>query len=115
MTLYEYIEQNPAVDEFTVWDTDYDIETYFYHEDDPDDEWGQAMKLIAQKLEVKEYHDEDKVCVDLSALVERNLNNGVFERLFIRNNTDDIMDDIENIFSGCVSEKWLSEFAVSLT
>lgn len=30
MTLYDYLELMPDGEELTVWDKDYDIETYFY-------------------------------------------------------------------------------------
>lgn len=30
MTLYEYLKLMPDGDELTVWDADYEIETYFY-------------------------------------------------------------------------------------
>ena len=67
-------------------------------------------------MDYKEATEKDNPCVtvDLSGLIERNINNGVFKDLFIRNNIDAIMDDIHNIFAGYVSEEWLTDFAESL-
>ena len=113
MTLKQYIYTHQNVDEFTVWDSAYDIETYFYHPD-MTDKWDSAMWKIADKLNVTE-SDGDKVTVDLSEVIERNLDNGVFDKLFIINDIDAIMDDIMNIFAGYVSDSWLTEFADSLT
>lgn len=122
MTLKEYIASRPDNEdyaEFTVFDKDYDVEVYFYHPD-MEEPWDMAMDTIASKLNVIEYSEEDlmhnnpQVTVDLSDLIERNINNGAFERLFIHNTVDDIMNDIHAIFAGHVSEEWLTEFANSL-
>lgn len=122
MTLKEYIASRPDNEdyaEFTVFDKDYDVEVYFYHPD-MTEPWDIAMDRIASKLSVIEYTEEDlmhnnpQVTVDLSDLIERNINNGTFEKLFIRNTVDDIMNDIHAIFAGHVSEEWLTEFADSL-
>lgn len=114
MTLYDFMSQHKDIDELTVWDKDYDIEVYFYPSDlDMKDDTGKAEIIIAKHLNIVEMH-KDGVTVNLSEIIERNLNNGTFENLFIHNNTDSIMADIENIFAGYVSEKWLLDFAESL-
>ena len=113
MTLKQYISSHRDIEEFTVFDNDYDIETYFYHPD-MTEKWDRAMNDIADKLLVTEY-EHDKVTVNLSEVLERNLSNGAFGKLFINNDIDDIMDDIMNIFAGYVSDSWLTEFADSLT
>lgn len=76
-------------------------------------DWQTAMMKIAEKLEVVSFRDRG-VVVNLSEVIRRNIHNGKFEDLFIRNNVDDIMYDIGNILAGCVSEEWLTEFANSL-
>lgn len=122
MTLYDYIKQTThdsnengeGIAEYAVTDVDYDIETYFYYEGWDADDWAIAKNIIAKHLNVVEVIEPDRVVVDLSPMIERNINNGTFEKLFIRNNVDDIMDDIMAIFSGYVSEEWLMEFAESL-
>lgn len=113
MTLYEHMQLNENGAEITVHDVDYDIESYFYN-DLPKDKWQEAMLTIAKKLLVVETDDDEVVTVNLSEVIGRNLDNGKFEKLFIRNDVDHIMDDIEAIFSGYVSEEWLTEFANSL-
>lgn len=113
MTLYEHMQLNESGAEITVHDVDYDIESYFYN-DPPDDKWQEAMLTIAKKLSVVATDDDEIVTVDLSKVIERNLGNGKFEKLFIDNDVDHIMADIEAIFSGYVSEEWLTELANSL-
>ena len=109
MTLYEYI-QNYKDDEVTVYDVDYDIEVYFYKETS-DDEWDKSMTELSKLLHITEF-GKTGVTVDLSMLIENHLDN--LEELFIVCETDAIMDDIENVLSGNVSEKWLSDFVKAL-
>lgn len=118
MTLKEFIERYPNEAEFTVIDNEYVIETYFYHPDmlEP---WDKAMDKIAGLLNVIVYEEptaihNPRVTVNLSELIERNINNGKFTELFKYNDIDSIMDDIEAIFAGNVSKEWLTEFADSL-
>lgn len=118
MTLKEFIEQYPNEGEFTVFDNEYGVETYFYHPDvlEP---WDVAMNKIAGLLNVIEYKEPTATrnpitVVDLSELIKRNISNGKFAELFKHNDIDSIMDDIEAIFAGNVSEIWLTEFANSL-
>ena len=119
MTLYDYISNYPDPDmwEFAVIDNVYDVETYFYDSIlHPDDDWDKAMATIAKKLTVirelpstESGYDYDKVIVNLSEVIEKAL--PYTKELFIDNEIDPIMDDIENILSGCVSERWLMDFA----
>ena len=115
MTLYEFILKHQDIDELTVWDKDYDMEIYFYPDCvNPADEWDKAMCEIAKKLTIVTENWGKGVTVNLSDVIERNLNNGAFENLFIWNDVDSIMADIENVFAGYVSEKWMIDFATSL-
>lgn len=108
MTLYEYIQYS-ADEEITVWDNDYDIETYFYRNDGKD-AWDKAMNDIAKCLSVVEFRNGG-VVVNLSEVIENKLpelkNADLFKNCYI----DDIMDDIGSIFAGYVSEDWLVLFA----
>lgn len=118
MTLFDYInmyrfDENTSLCEVTVFDDEYDIEVYFYLQSIDDDAWDKAMVEISKKLNVVGFCKRG-VIVNLSSLIRRNLDNGVFDKLFIHNDVDSIMCDIENIFSGNVSEEWLIEFAKSL-
>lgn len=117
MTLYEYIHNYPDRDEFAVIDNVYDMETYFYDSIlHPDDDWDKAMAIIAKKLTVirelpstESGYDYDKVIVNLSEVIEKAL--PYTKELFIDNSIDPIMYDMMNILSGCVSERWLMDFA----
>lgn len=107
MTLKEYLMQTPEGEEITVWDDVYDIEVYFYNQ--IDDTWDKAMMDLANKLNVVEVQN-DGVVVGLYELIERNIDNPEFKRLFIDIDTDAIMDDIETILAGNVSEGWFVKF-----
>lgn len=111
MILSEYLNSCRGGMEVTVFDKDYDIEVYFYAKDADGamtDKWDDAMLKIATALDVVEIN-ENGVTVNLSELIESKLDKT--ENLFIENNIDSIMDDIENIFSGNVSERWMEMFA----
>ena len=113
MKLAELLKKNADV-EWTVWDKDHDIEVYFSWSEK--DEWDKAMNKIAGVLEVAECDEEEtNATVNLSDVIEKNIDNGVFKDLFINNDVDSIMDDIEHIFAGYVSEEWLVKFADSLS
>lgn len=107
MTLKEYILQAPEGDEITVWDKDYDMEVYFYNQ--TDDAWDRAMMDLASKLNVVNVSDNG-ITVDLSDLIERNQPALEASDLFYDADVDAIMDDMENILAGGVSENWLVKF-----
>lgn len=110
MTLLEFIKQFPEGEEITVYDNIYDMETYFYN-DAPSDEWDRAMLKLASKLDVVGGGgDTDYAIVNLTELIERNIDNPIFEELFIDVDVDAIMEDMGNILAGYVSEKWLTTF-----
>ena len=112
MTLGEYIRQTDYGSEITVWDKDYDIEVYF--DNYGDDAWANAMMAFADKLNIEQFRING-VVVNMSDVIERNITNPEFEDLFIDVSVDAIMDDIENILAGYVSEEWLTEFVNCLT
>ncbi len=99
-------------DEITVWDENYDIESYFYgikssrHDMD---KWDKAMTELSKLLDIVSTSGRG-VTVNLSALIEKNIRKLDKAKLFTRCTVDDIMDDIMAIFSGNVSEDWLQEF-----
>ena len=53
MNLLEYMKQHKE-EEITVFDKDYDMETYFEYSTDSKDNWEKAMDKIAEHLEVVE-------------------------------------------------------------
>ena len=108
MKLYDYLKTLEEGTELTVWDTDYDIESYFYN-DEPDDDWQTSMLELAKLLdviEVKEYG----VVVNLSEVIEKKLNELKEADLFLRCTTNRIMGSMEGILAGGVSEKWFKKF-----
>ena len=74
------------------------------------------MAVLAKKLTVKEVRlDRGGVAVNLSQLIERNINKPVMAQLFNRVNIEAIMYDMTNIMAGYVGEKWMETFVNSLT
>lgn len=104
MTLFDLLPKNG--DEVTVWDKDYDMETYFRYEKDGD-AWDNAMMDLAKLLEVVETRS-DGVVVDFTGLIEPKVDN--LSDLFIDNDIDAIMDELDLILAGNVGEKWFVKF-----
>lgn len=107
MTLLDYIKTTPEGDEITVWDKDYDMEVYFYNQEY--DAWEQSMMDLASKLDVINTTNGG-VVVNLSELIERNIDALSASDLFYDTDIDSIMDDMESILAGNVSEDWLNKF-----
>ena len=112
MTLYDFLPKNG--DEVTVYDKDYDMETYFSYTKDGDD-WDKAMMDLAKLVQVTRFDPLDSlhVTVDFTGLIEPKTEE--LKDLFIDNDIDSIMDDIESILAGNVSEKWLVDFVKALS
>lgn len=109
MTLYEYLILTVENAEVTVWDKDYDIETYFYNDHDEDNRWQISMLELAKLLRVTKIW-KNGIEVNLADLINRNINNLKESELFIHCDIDSIMNDIERIISGNVSEEWMERF-----
>ena len=105
MTLYEMLPKDGS--ETGITDIDYDMESYFYYTEDGD-KWDTAMMDLAKLLTVDHVAPSGNIVVNLSALIEAHI--PLFGDLFIVNDIDAIMDDIEPILSGNVSEEWMQEF-----
>lgn len=112
MTLYDYLKLMPKTEELTVWDADYDLETYFYGAI-PNDKWSKSILELSKILTI-ETIKSDGVIVNLTEVVERNINKLKKADLFIRCDIDSIMDDMDNILAGNVSGEWLREFVKAL-
>lgn len=108
MTLYDYLKLMPEGEELTVWDKDYDMETYFYG-GKPNDKWDKAMFNLSKLLTIEEIRNNG-VTVNLSKIIENRIEELSNANLFIRCDIDSIMDDIDNILAGNVSENWMDEF-----
>lgn len=112
MTLYEYLEQTTDW-EVTVWDKDYDIETYFYKTDGKD-KWDKAMNDLAKLLTISRF-SKDGLVVNLAEVIEGKIPELKKADLFIKCKIDWIMNDIDNILAGNVSEGWLGKFVEVLS
>lgn len=110
MRLYDYL-LNHIDEETVVWDKDFELEVYFYGTDEPTDDWDKSMMELAKLLNVVET-SFDGVTVDLYELVEKHLDNlkGLFTELDIYT----IMEDMEAILAGNVSDKWFGKFVEAL-
>ena len=108
MKLYDYLVTLEEGTELTVWDTDYDMETYFYN-DEPDDDWQTSMLELAKLLDVTEIKERG-VIVNLSDVIEKKINELKEADLFRRCTVNAIMNDMENILAGYVSEEWFKKF-----
>lgn len=117
MTLYDYIKKHPNIDELTVWDKDYDLEVYFYSDIlNPSDSWDKSMAKFAKKLTVvTENRNRCGVVVNMSEVINRNINKPIMVQLLNRVNIDAIMYDMPSIMAGYVGEKWLETFVSNLT
>ena len=112
MTLYEYLEQTTDW-EVTVWDKDYDIETYFYKTDGKD-KWDKAMNDLAKLLIISRF-SKDGLVVNLAEIIEKKIPQLKEADLFIVCKIEPIMYDIDNILAGCVGESWLEKFVEVLS
>lgn len=112
MKLYDYISLMPDGEELTVWDKDYDMETYFYG-GKPEDKWDKAMSDLSKLLTVVEIKNYG-VTVNLSEIIENKIDKLDKANLFIECDIDSIMDDIDNILAGNVSEEWMEQFVAAL-
>lgn len=108
MKLYDYLITLEEGIELTVWDKEYDIESYFYN-DESDDDWQTSMLELAKLLKVTEVKERG-VIVNLSDVIENKLDELKKAELFRRCTVDSIMDSMEGILSGYVSEEWMKEF-----
>lgn len=109
MTLYDYIKQTKDW-EITVFDKDYDIEVYFYKNDDEElDSWDKSMEKLSKLLTIDNI-SKYGVTVNLAEVIEKHLEDLKKAELFIYCDIDSIMDDIEAIISGNISEKWMERF-----
>lgn len=73
MKLYEYLDLMLEGEELTVWDKDYDVETYFYG-GEHDDKWDKTMYDLSKLLTVEEIRNNG-VVVNLSEIIENKINN----------------------------------------
>ena len=112
MKLYEYLELMPDHGELTVFDKDYFVEAYFYG-GHPSDKWGALMGDLAKQLTILRIH-RTGVTVNLSEIIEKHMDKLEAMDLFTNYDIDSIMEDIESILAGNVSEDWMEQFIAAL-
>ena len=111
MTLYDYIKKSTDW-EITVYDHFYDTEVYFYKPDDYNnlDLWDKSMVELSKLLNVISVNNNG-VVVNISEVIEDNFDKLKKKNIFqIWVTVDDIMEDMNSIISGNVSENWMSNF-----
>lgn len=109
MKLYDLLEVCEDGCEIVVLDENYDVETYFYS-GTGGDLWDEAMLRLAKLLDITNIKYTLAVEVNLSEIIENKIDELEKADLFIECDIDSIMDDIDNILAGNVSEKWLDRF-----
>ena len=112
MKLYEYLNLMPEGEELTVWDIDYDMETYFYG-GKPDDKWDKAISDLSKLLTIEEIRTGG-VIVNLSEVIENNIDKLEKANLFTDYDIDIIMAEMERDIAGNVSESWMQKFVDAL-
>ena len=112
MKLYEYLNLMPEGEELTVWDVDYDMETYFYG-GKPDDKWDKAISDLSKLLTITEIRTGG-VIVNLSEVIENNIDKLERTDLFTDYDIDIIMAEMERDIAGNVSESWMEQFVAAL-
>lgn len=112
MTLEDYLNLMPKGEELTVWDKNYDIEMHF-NGGKPDDKWDKAISDLSQLLTITEIRTGG-VIVNLSEVIENNMDKLEKADLFTDYDIDIIMAEMERDIVGNVSENWMEQFAVAL-
>ena len=105
MKLYDYIKLRENGAEITVCDKEYDMEVYFYA-DKPDDDWNKAIEDLSKLLTITKII-KDSVEVNFSELIELKMDNIKKADLFGNYDIDEIMENLNYIIAGNVSEKWM--------
>lgn len=112
MKLYDYIKLRENGAEITVCDKEYDMEVYFYA-DKPDDDWNKAIEDLSKLLTITKII-KDSVEVNFSELIELKMDNIKKADLFGNYDIDEIMENLNYIIAGNVSEKWMYKFVEAL-
>lgn len=106
MKLIEILKKD---EEFTCWDTDYDMEFYMELLEE-DDEYNKAMMTFARCVDIDDVRP-DGLTLKVTELIEKNLKRKEFRDLFIDPDIDAVMEDWHAIMSGYASISWYKEFA----
>lgn len=107
MKLIELLKKNQ---EWTCWDTDYDMEFYMELLDEKNDNYNKAMMTFARCVEVADISPKG-ITVKATELIEKNLEREEFRELFIDPDIDAVMCGWDAIMAGYASESWYGKFA----
>lgn len=107
MTLYDYLKLMETGDELTVFDTDYDIEVYFFNQ--CEDFWDEQIMKFAQVLEVKKILNHG-VEVNFTEVINKNLDEIKKAGLFNYTDEESIVCCLDSVLAGNVSEEWMYQF-----
>lgn len=96
-------------EEFTCWDTDYDMEFYMekLKEDDP---YNRAMMAFARCVDIKHVGPKG-ITLKVTELITKNLEREEFRELFIDSDIDAVMNDWDAIMAGYAGESWYDNLA----
>lgn len=109
MKLYDLMQVCEDGTEITVTDKDYDMECYFYS-GEATDSWDKSLQELAKRLDIIEIKNNFVVETNMSELIENNIEALEKSDLFKECDVDSIMEDMDNILAGYVSEKWMQKF-----
>lgn len=111
MKLSEYLVHCKDGAEVTVFDKEYDMETYFYN-DPIEEDFDKAVSLIAQCVDVVELYENDGVTVDFWGVIEKArqalIDSGFYPE---GSSTEYLMNDVAPILAGNLSEASTLEWA----
>lgn len=113
MKLYEYLELVNDGVAIHVYDKEYDPEIYFYG-GKVDTDRGKLLQDLSKKLTIERIGAEGGVFVNLSDVIENNLENLKKADLFYEYDIDYIMMNMEDILVYHINEDWLKKFVECL-
>lgn len=109
MKLYDLMQVCEEGTEITVTDKDYYMECYFYS-GAGGDVWDDSLIELAKLLDIIEVKHNFVVETNISELIENNIEALEKSDLFKECDVDSIMEDMDNILAGYVSESWMQKF-----
>lgn len=113
MKLSDYMDLVEDGVEVTVFDKDYEMESYFYGGTNEADEWHKLIYRLSKRLKITKILSTG-VIVNLSDVIEKNIDKLKEADLFYSYDIDEIMADMERNLSGNVSEEWMRKFVECL-
>lgn len=117
MRLYDYLKLLEDGEELTVTDNNYDIETYFYSitDESDKDKWDLAVEELSKILTITKILQRT-VVVNFSELIESHMDKIKAADLFqdVYCDTDSVMEMLDGIIAGNVSEEWFVRFVETL-